>query len=382
MQKKFNLLLSLLFIIFISVFGILLIVLPDRDFSDNENRTLQQLPRLSLSKIVDGSYMTEIEDYVTDQFPFRDSWMAANSVVQKSLLKKDINGVYLCDDGYLIEVFDSIDTTLYNRQIQALNRFVTFWENSNIHFHLAVIPNAVSVLEEKLPPYAPRIDQAEYINGIYDEISGSVLNKINTLDTLSAHSDEYIYYRTDHHWTSLGAYYGYTAIAEAMGISPSPLEAYNVTVASEDFKGTLFSKGNFVVEADTIEKFELKEPITLTAWENEENKTDTVFYEPALETKDKYTYFLGGNPAHYTIQTSSDSGKTLVMIKDSYSHALVPFFLEHYSEIHMLDLRYINKNINDYISELDPDDVLLVFNAITFSGDTNITKLGLTPSDK
>jgi len=379
MNKKFNVLLSVLFLIFIFGFGILLIALPDRDFSDNENRSLQQLPSLSVKNFFSGKFMTEIEDYVTDQFPFRDGWMQANSFVQTALLKKDINGVYLSDDGYLLEVFDGVDQTLYKRQMQALNKFVSYHEEDDVNYYIALVPNSVYILKEKLPAYAPTLDQSDYINGIYDAISGELLTKIDVCETLSDHSSEYIYYRTDHHWTSLGAYYGYTAIAKAMGLESSSLESYAVTAVTNDFKGTFFSKGNFAVIPDTIEKIELKTPVSITAWGDDGIETDTLYYEPALETKDKYTYFLGGNPAHYTIETSSDSGKTLVMIKDSYSHSLVPFFIEHYSSIHMLDLRYINKNINDYIAEIAPDDVLLVFNAATFSGDTNINKLGFAP---
>jgi hypothetical protein len=377
--KKFNIILSALFIIFISVFGILLLVMPDRDFSDNENRTLQQLPTLSLSKIIDGSFMTEIEDYVIDQFPFRDSWMAANSVIKSSILKKDINGVYLGDDGHLLEVFDQIDTNLYNRQIQAINRFSQYWENSDINFYLAMVPNSVCVLEDKLPAFAPVRDQEEYINSLYSSVSDTLLTKITLSQELKAHSDEYIYYRTDHHWTSLGAYYGYTAISSKMGLTPSALDDYTITTVSEDFKGTFFSKGNFPVEADTIQRFDKSTPVTLTAWGDDGVKTDSIYFDSALEIKDKYTYFLGGNPAHYTVETSADSGKTLVMIKDSYSHSLLPFFLEHYSEIHLIDLRYTNKNVSQIIDEISPDDVLLVFNVMTFSTDTNITKLGLLP---
>lgn len=379
MSKKINLILSVLFIIFISVFGILLIVLPDRDFSDNENRKLQQFPSVTLSKIVEGTFMTEIEDYVVDQFPFRDTWMAANSLIQTTLLKKEINGVYIGTDGYLLEAFDSVDVTLYDRQIRALDKFASYAEGSDINYHFALIPNSVYILSHNLPPYAPVIDQEGYINGLYSALSDQVFNKIRVTDTLMEHNGEYIYYRTDHHWTSLGAYYGYTAIASQMGLTPSPLTDYEVTTVSDEFRGTFFSKGNFIVTPDSIQRFDLKEPVTLTAKGDDGRVSDSIYSEEALELKDKYTYFLGGNPAHYTVNTSSPSGKTLVMIKDSYSHCLLPFFLEHYSEIHMLDLRYTNRNVTEIIGEIMPDDVLLVFNVATFATDANITKLGLQP---
>ena len=287
MNKKFNVLLSVLFLIFIFGFGILLIALPDRDFSDNENRSLQQLPSLSVKNFFSGKFMTEIEDYVTDQFPFRDGWMQANSFVQTALLKKDINGVYLSDDGYLLEVFDGVDQTLYKRQMQALNKFVSYHEEDDVNYYIALVPNSVYILKDKLPAYAPTLDQSDYINGIYDAISGDLLTKIDVCETLSDHSSEYIYYRTDHHWTSLGAYYGYTAIAEAMGMDPSPIEDYTVTTVTDAFKGTFFSKGNCAVIPDTIKKIELKTPVSITAWGDDGIETDTLYYEPALETKDK-----------------------------------------------------------------------------------------------
>lgn len=382
MKKNVNLLLTVLFVVFLFGFCLLFLILPDREFSDNENRNLKQFPPFSIDSVLSGKWMTDLEDYVTDQFPFRDTWMAANSVIKAALLKKDINGVYLGRDGYLLEVFNEVEEKVTDRQVSAFNKFASYHPDDGVRYFFALVPNSLYTLSDKLPAYAQNIDQKEYIEDFYARLEGGFFTTVDLTEPLAAHKDEYIYYRTDHHWTSLGAYYGYAALAQAMGLTPSSLSDYTVTEVTDEFKGTFFSKGNFPVKADTISRFDRTAPVSLTAWGDDGVRKDSIYDESFLSVKDKYCYFLGGNPAHYTVETSAGTGKTLVLIKDSYSHSLLPFFLEHYSVIHMLDLRYINKNINDYIDELEPDDVLILYNVVTFASDTNVNKLAFAPSSE
>lgn len=387
MIKKSDIVLSIIFIIFIFGFGILFIALPDTDFSESENRVLAKAPKISLTSVTDGSFESGFENYITDQFPFRDFFVRSNTAVSMyALCKRDINGVYIGKDGYLFEKFENIDTDRMNKQINALTLFS---ERLDAPVYFAVVPNSIAVYGSKIPAFAPAekeyngktlSNQRAYIDRFYSSLPPSVTT-IDLTSALEAKKDEYIYYRTDHHWTTLGAFYAYQTICNSIGITPTNKEDYDITPISSSFYGTLFSKGNFPVAPDTITRFDLKDQPVYSVVSDGETKS-SLYDESYLSKKDKYSYFMSGNPAHLTVTTNSGTSKTAVFIKDSYTHCLLPFFITHFSTIHMIDPRYINENLTEYVSSLEPDVVIVIYNAKTLSEDTNFIKLGYTPRNK
>ncbi len=384
MVKKSDIVLSFLFLIFIFVFGILFIALPDADFSESENRILAKAPEVSLKSVFDGSFEVGFENYLTDQFPFRDFWVRSNTAVSiYALGKKDINGVYLGKDGYLFEKFENIGKDRMQKQIDALTAFS---QRLSAPVYFAIAPNSIAIFSDKLPAFAPAekeydgeilSNQRKYINLFYSSLPDTVTT-VDLASALEKHKDEYIYYRTDHHWTTLGAFYAYEKICEALCVAQNSVDDYTVTPVSDSFYGTLFSKGNFPVSPDTITRFDINTPVNYTVVSDGEEKP-SLYDESFLEKKDKYSYFMSGNPAHLTVNTEAGTGKTAVFIKDSYTHCLLPFFLPYFDTIHMIDPRYINANLTDYVSELSPDCVIVIYNAKTLSEDTSFIKLGYTP---
>lgn len=387
MLKKSDIILSVLFIIFVFGFGILFIALPDTDFSESENRILAKAPEIKLKSITDGSFESGFENYITDQFPFRDFFVRSNTAVSMyALFKRDINGVYIGKDGFLFEKFENIDKDRMDKQINALS---VFSERLDAPVFFAIAPNSIAVYGNNLPAFAPAeknsnsgilSNQRDYIDLFYSSLPSSITT-INLLPTFEEKKEEYIYYRTDHHWTTLGAFYAYQTICEYLGITPNSMDDYNITQVSNDFYGTLFSKGNFPVSPDTISRFDLKNPISCSIVSDGENKP-SLYDESYLSKKDKYSYFMSGNPAHLTVTTNAHSSKTAVFIKDSYTHCLLPFFIAHFDTIHMIDPRYISENLTEYVSSLNPDIVIVIYNAKTLSEDTNFIKLGYTPRNK
>ena len=385
MIKKSDVILSVLFVIFIFLFGILFIIIPDTEFSESENRVLAQAPQISFKNIADGSFESGFENYITDQFPFRDFFVRANTAVSMYALgKQDINDVYIGKDGYLFEKFENINTDRMHKQIEALTRFS---ERIGVPVTFAIVPNSIAVYSDKLPSFAPAeteyeggiiSNQSEYIKDFYSALPDTI-TKIDLLPVLESHADEYIYYRTDHHWTTLGAFYAYEQICASLGINANSIDEYIITEVSSEFYGTLFSKGNFPVSPDIISRFDLKSPVSYTVSSDGGEQTDSFYDESYLEKKDKYSYFMSGNPAHLTVNTNADSEETLVLIKDSYSHCLLPFFISHFKTIHMIDPRYISRNLTEYVSDLSPDSIVVIYNAKTLSDDINFIKLGYTP---
>lgn len=323
--------------------------------------------------------MKDLDEYYADHFPFRDEWIKLNTGYNRMLLKQDINGVYLSKDNYLLEKFDDIDQNMKYKQIDALNNFANAHKDIASDIYFCIVPNSIYILSEKLPFYAPNTDQKEYIDSFYSSIFSPKIKLIDVTENLLNHKDEYIYYRTDHHWTSLGAYYGYEVLSKEMEIETTPLSDFKETVVSSEFLGTLYSKGLFPVPADSISSFTINDPSFSVFLENSvSGNFDSLYDFSKLETKDKYSFFIGGNADVCKITTSSSSDKKLFLIKDSYSHCLVQFFINDYSEIYLFDLRYLkSKTISSYIEKYHPDDILIIYNAATLSTDADFHRLDM-----
>ena len=298
-MKKKDLIIIIPFLMFIFTFGLLYFVIPDIEFSENENKYLQQFPNVTFKNIANGKFEADFEEYLSDQIAGRDLWVAGNSVLLQACGRKDINGVYIGNDGYLLEIFDKLDMDRYSKQIAALNKFVTYVD---CPVYFAISPNSVSVMNEKLPKNAVNYSQEKYISEFYSALS-SEITTIDLSSVLKAHCDEYIFYRTDHHWTSYGAFLAYNELAEIMGLKILSEEDVSVTEISSDFLGTLFSKGNFIIEPDTMHRYELKNSPEYTVILDDGKELDTLFDESYLSSKDKYAYFSHGNPGHLKVES-------------------------------------------------------------------------------
>lgn len=357
--------------IFLASLFILHIALPDKAFSEQENRYLAEPPKFSFNALFSGKFISGFEDYVTEQFPGRDYWISMKSRTERLLLKTENNDVFFCSDDTLISRFEQPDPAIIKTNTDAINKLC---ENSPGPVYFALIPGAVSIWEEKLPPKAVTYDQHELIDRIY-----SGLNTINAdiYSVLEDHDDEYIYYRTDHHWTSLGAYYGFTGLADAVGFSALPLSEFNPQVVSHDFYGTVYSSsGVRWVKPDSIEMY-VPEPDGLVI-NNYPNGTETngMLYDYSkLDVKDKYAFFLGGNTPMLKIYTGS-KGPVLLVLRDSYFDCLLPFLLPHFSQIHVIDLRYYRLSISEYIAENRIDEVLAIYSVDNFTSDAYIFMAG------
>ena len=373
--KKSDWIIIIPFLMFIFTFGLLYLTLPDIEFSENENKYLQQFPKVSFKNVFNGKFESDFETYLSDQIAGRDFWVSSNSVLLLASGRMDVNGVYVGEDGYLLEIFDNIDFDRRDKQITALNKFSSYVD---VPVYFAIAPNSVSVHVDKLPGFAVNYSQESYISEFYSGLSSEIVT-IDFMSVLKEHSDEYIYYRTDHHWTTYGSLIAYNEIASVMGIKSFSEEDFVKTDVSKDFLGTFFSKGNFIVPPDIISRYDFKTPTDFTVTLDNGTSCKTFYDESYLEKKDKYAYFAHGNPAHLTVDSDSENGKTLVIIKDSYAHCMLPFFVESYDVIHMIDPRYVKTNLTEYILALEPDEILLLYNAKTLSDEVNFTRLGTAP---
>lgn len=377
MKLTFNKVFFYLVFLVWSGFIIWNLITPPKVFSENENRYLAVIPKFSIDKLMNGSYMKGIDEYINDQFVMRDQWIRMKIIVERAMLKQDINSVYFAKDGYLIEKHDSKvvleEQAEKNREylIEFVQEHVARFGNDRVKVML--VPTASDILVDKLPPFANGYNQNAYM----DEVLASVSNHIflDIRDSFKMHKDEYIYYKTDHHWTTLGAYYAYEQWANEVGFEPLSEEKFDITLVSNQFYGTIHSKVNTNVKPDDIYLYQVKEDMDYHLIYNLNETTDSLYDYTNLEGKDKYSIFMRGNNAIVEVQTNLNNGRKLLVIKDSFAHSFVPFVVNHFEKTYMIDLRYYNGGIENFIEESEVTDILVLYNTIGFIKDINISKL-------
>ena len=386
--KKGEVLAGWIIIALIFVISIANIALPDRDFSEKENRMLAQKPELSAASLFDGRFMSHSESYLSDQFALRDLWISIRSRFQLLLGKNDSNGVFRGERGYLFQAPSEPDEEHLSANIEAINAMA---QNTDLRIFMMIAPTAANVLSDYLPDFAPVADQNKYLEDLKAGISSNI-QYIDLYDTLKEHESDYIYYYTDHHWTTKGAYYAFLTAAPFLGIeNPEEIE-YRRYAVTDSFAGTLASRSGFPLKKeDTIEIWVPEENAKaaeasgeeegsyqpsvryVVDYVEEEKKSADLYDSEKLETADKYAVFFGGNYPQVRITTTNDSGRgTLLIFKDSYANCFVPFLLPYYDEIIMVDPRYYYGDINELISTEKISNILFLYNADTFFEDTSL----------
>ncbi len=376
------------------------IALPDMERSENENRTLAKFPTLvnekkleqaeSFGDYIDAvkwdyitvrdknSYMDDIEVYYSDHLVGREMWVQAKNGMESLIGKEEINGVYT-KDNQMIQVFKKYDEKVVSDSLKAMSVFAA--NHAELPCSIMISPTSQEMNFNEMPKYNGYLSQKTFIENCYNGVNG--ITTIDCLSYLSGHKDDYIFYRTDHHWTSLGAYYAYCAAGKALGYTPYNLSDFNIETASSDFRGTLYSKTlDNSVTPDSIDYYHLKNnapEITMTVFDGaKETEYDSLYVRDYLAVKDKYSSFTGNNQPIIDIETNLGNGKKLLLIKDSYAHSIVPFLANHYEKITMVDMRYINGDLNYFLDLSEYTQALFMYNAVSFAEDETARKIQLT----
>ncbi|WP_040215310.1 DHHW family protein [Clostridium polynesiense] len=367
------------FAAFLAIVSFINLITPDKKFSESENRVLASKPTLSWKNIISGKFSKEFESYIKDQFPARDKWVSLKSSTEMALGKKDNGRVYFGKEDYLIEKHspDSIDLNRIKDNINILNSFI---KNASKQIpkekiNIIMAPTVEIIDQEKLPDYANVFNQRAIINKMKKEFTSG--NVIDVTEALKNSKDEYIYYRTDHHWTTKGAYIAYKEWCRAVKEEAAPEEKFQIIKVTESFLGSTYSKANiYTQKPDEIHIYRPLFPIDYEVDYNMGQRKTTSLYEMKhIDTKDKYSVFLNGNNALVTIKTSNKNGRNLLIIKDSYANSFIPFIANHFEKIHVADLRYNNMSMEKYIKDNSINEIIILYNVIGFAKDRNIINL-------
>ena len=351
-----------------------------------ENRTIAKMPEVSIGSITSGKFSAGFESYVGDNVGFRGFFtkfseqLLANKGITSNLgkivsVQKDV-GTELTQKSRLLVKDDTIMEVFENNKehMDWYLNVLTFYADKlseDINFYSMLIPTQ---LEFQEPMYANiQDDQLETINYVYENMPERI-TAVNAYDELKNHMDEYIYYRTDHHWTARGAYYGYKAFMNTLKennpdssdmFKPVTIEEFPAK-KTENFLGYLYKQAQtpeIKNSPDTIEWYDLNEQGHISVvneyFENGKNiPYNAVFLD---EKSNDYSIFLGGDqPLVELTNAQKPDGRTLIIIKDSYCNCFAPWVIQNYHKVILLDPRTSEGSLEEMLERYKPDDLLLM----------------------
>lgn len=366
-------LVGIIFILILFLFLIINIIVPNKEKSVQENRMLATKPKFRLSSLISGDYDEKFEAYMDDQFVGRDMWRKLKVTVDRICGSRLENGVYIGRNGQLLEQIEVADENHLAANIKAIKSISE--SQKKIPVRMMLVPDAANVLNHSLPALAKPEDQTQMFSMVRKDLGDSV-EWIDVSTELNKHKTEKIYYKTDHHWTTLGAFYAFQAAAPSLGIEGDLSGKYVSHAVSNSFNGMLASKsGVNLGEKEQIDIYvPTEEDTDLIIDYVDEGKRSTSLYDSSkLKEKDQYTVFLGGNSSLLDIRTVSTSTKRLLLVKDSFANSFIPFLTPYYREIVVVDPRYYSGTINDLMDSYRISEVLFLYSGNTFFKDNNIS---------
>ncbi len=328
------------FLLFITILPIISTLSEDKVISTLENKILTQMPKLELSKIKNGSFMKTFDEYVSDQFPFRKEFIYIKNNFSYIFGAREFRNIYITKSNRLLEKFvfnkENIDKNIF--WINSLTK--NLYENYNIKSTVMVVPTSIAFYDDELYSYQITDNMKDALNYIEDNI-----NYFYTpFNVLNKNKNKYIYFNTDHHWTQLGARIAYNDLYN----KDNDISDYEKV--DDNFYGTYYSKVLLSnIKGDSIYSFKDFNNFNITI-DNNKNY-DTLYDNSKLNSKNKYQYFLHGDPAFALINGNKESKKEILVIKDSFAHNFIPFLTTDFNKIHVIDPRYYNNEIIEYINE-------------------------------
>lgn len=361
------------FILCMILFFLLNLIVSDKEKSEEENRMLATMPKLTWSNLTSGDFMTKYETYLADQFAGRNFWRSIKVGLSSLGGSREEEDILIGKDDYLLEKIVSPDQETLKENMEAIHLFANQYQD--VPMYMLLVPNAANVMRERLPSFATVQDQNRMFAQVKREL-GDTMEWLDAVEALNPHANEKIFYQTDHHWTSLGAFYTFSAVAEQMKIKADSASYFVSYPISTTFNGMLAAKSG--CRLNVKEEIYIYVPRdtdndVVVNYVDEQRKTTSLFDASKLKTRDQYAVFLGENTSVVDIKTVSDSQRRLLLIKDSYANSFVSFLAPHFREIVLVDPRYYSGTIDEIMDSYRISDVLFLYSGNTFFQDNNLS---------
>ncbi len=381
LSRGFSVFLCILLSAVILAVPLLFWLRPVPDYSEAENRMLTSTPSFTADSLFSGDYTKGLSAYLQDRLPLRSTLLSVKSAAEYGALRQENNRIMTAQGGYLVKRFEYSDQNLstFRQNIAAIDGLIQALKKHQKPAVFVCAPRAVDVLIDRCPAFVEEPTE----RSVWQILKQSDTQAITFTDLLreKAKAGESVWYRTDHHWTTLGAYYAYTALGAPLGYRPLPREAFAEQTICKDFYGTSHAAAAIpICRADTVRAMRYQGDETFVCTDRITGKTENGLYRPEmLNARDKYQYFLGGNTAHLHIAKAPSSPRpTLLIIKDSYAQSAVPFLARHF-DIELIDLRYFRGDatevIHDIVNSPNYAGTLVLYNADTLTGEAGLTHI-------
>lgn len=362
-----------IFILILFLVLIVSLIVPDKKESEMENRALESRPSFNMATIMSGDFMEQWETYLSDQFVGRNMWRSIKVGLDRLGGSRMENGIYIGKGGQLMEDIEVPEEDRLNDNLAAIESFIQNYED--IPVTMMLVPDAACILSDRLPAFAQVEDQRQMFSMVERNLGDSV-NWIDAVSILNKHKSEKIYYKTDHHWTTQGAFYVFQEAAQTLGIEGDVSDNFVSYTVTDSFNGVLASTSG--VGLDEKEEIDIYAPTEgdddlVVNYVDEGRKTTSLYDSSKLETRDKYGVFLGGNTSVIDIRTVSTSQKRLLLVKDSFADCFIPFLAPYYREIVVVDPRYYSGTLADIMDSYRISDVMILYSGNTFFTDNNIS---------
>lgn len=353
------------------IFGMLALYLflPEQTFSEKEKRYLAQSPKLETDSLLSGEWGEEIETFLADHVPGRDLFVGINAYYDLLSGRQVTKNVYLAEGDRLVEAPYELDQDAIDRNMSTINLFA---ETAGVPIDLMIVPSAGYVLQDKIIGTHNPYKDAEIIKTIYNQ-AGTNVNPVDLLPIFTqAENPENLYYRTDHHWTSLGAYTAYSAYMELLDRDYPTRDQFTVE-RHQGFLGSTYSRsGLWQIPGEIVELWNTNTAFTVSNTDNPEPHQG-LFYKERLQELDQYTVYLDGNHGFVTIENPNAVGKGhLLVVRDSYANCLGTFLANSYETVTLIDLRYYKNPISELLAEKEYTDILVCYSLGNFLTDENI----------
>lgn len=414
------------------IIGTICLMIPLRPtVSEREKRELAKFPSFSFSALFSGDYFADISSWYSDTVPFRDKLMDINTGLQNLLgtsgvkagfnegaagdeipIKEDTTGesgetkapaeaetlpevvtyppdkgdvqnveklgsIVVCDNAGF-EYYNFVQSTAENYAKTINTAAAKYGENRSVYVSIAPTSTDIT-MNEKERKKLNMPEQKDALDFIFSQTADNV-KVFNCFDLIKQHRDEYVYFRTDHHWTALGAYYAYNVFCQTKGITPLQLTDYEIW-SFDGFLGTFYNESGSGAMKSTPDRVDAYMPpctynMMVTDKSGQTYELPVFYDETDAIASNKYSTFISGdNPFSVITNEDKPEGESCVVIKESFGNAFVPFLIYHYKTVYVIDYRYYNGTLSSFLSQYDVNDIIFMNNASMTRADSLVNQL-------
>lgn len=372
MNSRKDTLISVLFMAFLIIIMLLFSLQNPKTFSEKEKRNLAEAPQFSSGSLLGGSFGDEAEKWAADHLPARDFFIGVSAYADLLLNLQVTKDIYIGKDGRLFERPAEYRPEIIRRNMDTLNRFA---ETANREIDFMLVPSSGYLMSDSITG----LSDPYYDKEILESACAEASDKVHPFDLLSLFSNtgdtSSLFYRTDHHWTSLGAYKAYAFYGKEKGKQVPEKKDYRI-VSADGFYGSTYARGClWNIPSETIELWQGRGTYTVT-FSEKNGSFDHLFFPEHLEEADKYPVWLDGNhPLVHIVNHAENAEGSLLVIRDSFANCMGCFLADSYREVTLVDLRYYKLPVSDLLQQHEFDDILFLYSVGNFMSDSNIVWL-------